>query len=371
MQEKEAASNKLEELKAEYAKTRHNKATEKHIGILRAKIANLTKSLAAKKGRKGMGFAVRKTGDATVALVGFPNAGKSSLLTSITNADSKVANYAFTTLDAIPGMLSYGGAQIQVIDLPGMIEGAHIGKGGGAQIVSMIRVTDLLLFVVDIAKSENVYTLMDELNEFNIRINKPRPDIKIEDKKSGGILVERNGRKTPEPNVVRQILNEFDIFHAVVIFKQDATEDDLVDLLIENTVYLKGMIALNKIDTVSPAQITKISNELSSKTGMEVIPISASAGTNLLLLKERIFRNLKLMKIYLKPKDGQPDFAKPLILPSNSTVQSLAKALHTKIADNLRYALVNGKSVRFENQKVGPEHRLQDGDIVTLVYTKA
>ncbi len=371
MQEKEVVSGKLDELKAEYAKTKHNKATNKHLGILRAKIAALTKQMTAKRGKKGIGFAVKKTGDATVALVGFPNAGKSSLLTSITNAESKVAAYAFTTLEAVPGMLSYGGAQIQVIDLPGLIEGAHIGKGGGAQIASMIRVTDLLLFVVDIARPENVYTLIDELDELGIKVNRQRPEIKIEEKRGGGLLIEANGRKVPETHVIRSILNEFDIFNAVVIFKQDATEDDLVDVLSENTMYIRGMIALNKIDTANPAQATKVSNELSSRTGMEVVAISVSAETNLELLKERIFRNLKLMKIYLKPKDGQPDFSKPMILQSGSTVQALAKSLHTKIADNLKYALVNGKSVRFENQRVSPEHRLQDGDVVTLIYTKA
>ena len=81
-----------------------------------------------------------KTGDARIALVGFPSVGKSTFLSKITKTKSEIAAYSFTTLTAIPGVLEYGGAEIQILDLPGIIEGASEGKGRGRQVISAAKV---------------------------------------------------------------------------------------------------------------------------------------------------------------------------------------------------------------------------------------
>jgi len=88
----------------------------------------------------GAGFDVSKSGDARIALVGFPSVGKSTFLSKITKTKSEVAAYSFTTLTAIPGVLEYGGAEIQILDLPGIIEGASEGKGRGRQVISAAKV---------------------------------------------------------------------------------------------------------------------------------------------------------------------------------------------------------------------------------------
>ena len=88
----------------------------------------------------GSGFDVSKSGDARIALVGFPSVGKSTFLSKITKTRSEVAAYSFTTLTAIPGVLEYGGAEIQILDLPGIIEGAAEGKGRGRQVISAAKV---------------------------------------------------------------------------------------------------------------------------------------------------------------------------------------------------------------------------------------
>ena len=89
----------------------------------------------------GSGFDVSKSGDARIALVGFPSVGKSTFLSKITKTKSEVAAYSFTTLTAIPGVLEYGGAEIQILDLPGIIEGASEGKGRGRQVISAAKVS--------------------------------------------------------------------------------------------------------------------------------------------------------------------------------------------------------------------------------------
>ena len=135
-------------------KTQKNKATNAHIGKLKAKIAALRarkeKAQAhAKASGGGPGFEVKKSGDASVALVGFPSVGKSSLISQLTEVESEVGNFAFTTLTCIPGLMEHKGAKIQILDLPGLIKGAAEGKGRGKEILNVIRGADMVLYVLD------------------------------------------------------------------------------------------------------------------------------------------------------------------------------------------------------------------------------
>lgn len=119
---------------------------EKHIetNIIDRKLARLRAQLlepVGGAGGGGAGFDVSKSGDARVALVGFPSVGKSTFLSKITKTKSEAAAYSFTTLTAIPGVLEYGGAEIQILDLPGIIEGASEGKGRGRQVISAAKVS--------------------------------------------------------------------------------------------------------------------------------------------------------------------------------------------------------------------------------------
>lgn len=96
------------------------------MGLLKAKLAKYRSQLLepSKKSEKGEGFDVLKSGDARVALIGFPSVGKSTLLSTLTATQSEAASYEFTTLTCIPGVIDYKGANIQLLDLPGIIEGA-------------------------------------------------------------------------------------------------------------------------------------------------------------------------------------------------------------------------------------------------------
>jgi len=113
---------------------------------------------------------------ADIGLVGYPNAGKSTLLRRLTDARPKVAAYPFTTLTPILGTLIGTNRHIVIADIPGIIDGAHMGKGLGIEFLRHIERTRLLLYVLDITQDPvNQFTaLQDELREYNpLLLQKP------------------------------------------------------------------------------------------------------------------------------------------------------------------------------------------------------
>ena len=282
-------ADKIKEIEAEMARTQKNKATNSHLGMLKAKIAKLKKQqiegTGGKGGGGGEGFDVRSVGDTRVGLVGFPSVGKSTLLSKLTGTESLAAAYEFTTLTCIPGTLKYKGAKMQILDLPGIIEGAKDGKGRGRQVIGVAMTCKVILIVLDSMKPlTHKHIIENELEGFGIRLNKKPPNISFRKKDKGGVNMQTTVKLTHlNVDIVTSILKEYKIHNADVTFREDCTMDEFLDVVDGGRVYMPCIYVLNKIDAITVEEL-----ELLDKVP-HYVPISANKEWNFEELLEKIW----------------------------------------------------------------------------------
>ncbi|ODQ77844.1 hypothetical protein BABINDRAFT_9827 [Babjeviella inositovora NRRL Y-12698] len=360
---------KIKHIEDEMAKTQKNKATSFHLGQLKAKLAKLRRELLAPTGAGGggggMGFDVARTGVASVGFVGFPSVGKSTLLSKLTGTHSEAAAYEFTTLTTVPGVIKYKGAKIQMLDLPGIIEGAKDGKGRGKQVIAVARTCNLIFIVLDVNKPLAHKKIIEkELEGFGIRINKQPPNILIKKKERGGVNITNTVPLTHLDNdEIRAVMSEYRMNSADIAFRCDATVDDLIDTIeAQNRRYIPAVYVLNKIDSFSIEELEllyRIPN---------AIPISSGNGWNLDELLEMMWDRLNLVRVYTKPKGRLPDFSEPVVLRTgSSSVEDFCNQIHKSLVSDFKNAIVYGSSVKHQPQFVGLSHELADEDVVTIL----
>jgi len=356
----------IKRIEEEIRKTPYNKATQFHIGKLKAKLARLRQDLQKKAAKKaGLGYGIRKAGDATALLVGFPSVGKSTLLNKITRADSRVGEYDFTTLNVIPGVLEHKGAKIQILDIPGVVEGVSSGKGRGKEILSVVRNADLVLMMVDASDADKAMkqlnVIEDELYKAGFRLNQKRPDVIVQKKNSGGISTGSAVKLTKiNRESIKAILKEFKINNAEVTIREDISQDQLIDSIMKNRIYIPSLIVANKLDLARENPFRRIK---------KCISVSALKGTNIERLKEMIWDELKLIRIYMKKAGKRPDMREPIILKRDSTIREVCLRIHKDFVTHFRFARIWGSS-RFPGQKIGIGYALKDRDILELHISK-
>mmetsp|Transcript_35596 Transcript_35596/g.36302 ORF Transcript_35596/g.36302 Transcript_35596/m.36302 type:complete len:376 (-) Transcript_35596:82-1209(-) len=363
--------SKIKELELEYSRTQKNKATEGHLGILKAKLSKLRRELTeASTGKKGgggageRGFEVSKSGDTRVGLVGFPSVGKSTLLTKLTGTFSLAAGYEFTTLTAIPGTMHYRGAKIQILDLPGIIEGAKDGRGRGKQVIAAACTCNVILIVLDAAKPMTHKCIIEkELHGFGIRLNQSPPEILFKRKDKGPINFQAMvPQSVLTQELVVSICKEYRIMSCDVFARCDASVDQLIDVIEGNRKYIPGIYVLNKIDQLSIEELDIIDQM------PHHVPISAAHEWNLEELMEAIWEYTRMIRIYTKPKGMIPDYGSPVVLHDHSpSIENFCNRLHKQIISQFKYAWVWGSSVRHQPQKCGKDHILFDEDVVQIV----
>ena len=354
---------KIKDLQEQISKTKYNKKTQHAIGLYKAQLARLKEKQSARSGgKKGVGYAVRKTGDGTVVILGFPSVGKSTLLNSLTNAKSPVGSYAFTTLTVIPGILDYKHAKIQILDVPGVVHGAAAGTGRGKEVLAVIRNADLILILIDVFHPEHYQVLQKEVYDADVRVNQRLPDVKIVKASRGGINIGTTVKLMGLDNkTIEDILKEFKINNANIVVRQDINADQLIDVIENNKVYLPAIVVLNKIDMVGKDELNRIKNKVSSD-----LYVSAEKNVGIDELKELIYKKLKIIRIYLKEYNKKADMGEPLIMWQGCTLKDLCLKLHKDFVDKFKFARIWGSS-KFPGQHIKKlNYELKDNDVVEL-----
>lgn len=363
---------KIQQIQEELARTQKNKATEYHIGLLKGKLARYRQQLLepppGSSGSSGQGFEVSKSGDARVALIGFPSVGKSSLLSKVTKTKSEVAQYSFTTLTSVPGVLEHNGAEIQILDLPGIIQGASEGKGRGRQVVATAKTADLILMVLDATKPDDQRAILErELEAVGIRLNKRPPNVYFKIKKTGGLKF--NAMSPPkylDEKMVSNILRDYKIHNAEVLIRDDeVTVEDFLDVINgAHRSYIPCLYCYNKVDSVSLEETDRLARQPNS------VVISVSLGLGLADLLSRIWEDLSLLRIFTKRKGVTPNFDEPMVVRrAHNTIEDICDSIHRDFKSKFRYALVWGVSAKHSPQKCGLQHRVADEDVVSI-FTK-
>lgn len=359
------SNGKIGDLEAQISKTKYNKKTSHAIGLMKAQLAKLKEKrelIISKSGGSGEGFTVRRTGDATAIMVGFPSTGKSTLLNSLTGTESEVAAYAFTTLTVIPGMLEYNHAKLQILDVPGIVAGAASGRGRGKEVLSVVRNADLCMFILDSQHPEHLEAIQSEVYDSNVRVNQKKPDVKIKKTSKDGIRI---GKTLPltkiDDETIRAILREFRINNADVLIRSDITEDQFIDCIQDNKKYMPAITILNKEDLVSPEELARLKKELGAD-----ICVSGGQKLHMEELKQLIFDRLDLVRIYLKEPGKLADMEIPLITYKDCTIKDICDKLHREFVSKFKFARVWGKSAKFPGQKLALTHVLKDGDVLEL-----
>ena len=300
-----------------------HKGTEHLQADIKSRIKQLTEDLAGpKKGgaRTGPVHTLRPEGAAQVALLGPPNAGKSSLHVKLTGSRADVGPYPFTTHEPMPGMLPYEDVSFQLVDLPPISEDYIEGW-----FVNALQPADAALLVADVSAPECI----DQLEAVRARLDEKRISL-IEDWPG----LEGGARPPPD--------DEFDPFR----------------------IRLPTLLVVNKIDLAPDPEEVAVLQELLD-ADYRAVAVSAVGGQGLEAIGEFLFRGLEIVRVYTKTPGRPPEMDRPFTVRRGATVMDVARLVHKDIAGSLKYARAWGTGV-FNGQQIVPEHRLSDADVVEL-----
>ncbi|HDJ66613.1 MAG TPA: TGS domain-containing protein [Nitrososphaeria archaeon] len=345
-----------------------HKGTEKLRGRIRRRISELRRmaerKAAAKPGRRDY-FSIPKEGAAQIALIGAANSGKSSILKALTNAKPLVAPYQLTTTKPTPGMMLYDDVELQLVELPAILTEELEETSFTGRSIGFAKNSDLILIVIDSSKDPitQFKKIVELLDEFGVTIRPKRCRIEVERKDSGGIRLVVFGKLKASYREASELLRSMGIRNAVVKIWGEADLSDLEDSILRELIFKKAVVVFNKIDAADRESLTTLEKFL-ERNRISFVEISAENGSGTEILKKLIFNTLGLIRIYTQ-RDGVRA-EKPIVVGRGCTVREIARIIHRELAEKMRYARVWGKSVKIQGQQVGPEHILEDGDVIEI-----
>jgi hypothetical protein len=364
---------KLEKLGEFLSLIPKHKGTEKLRAQVKRQISTLRSEIEEKRrrrtGRGGPRFFLEKEGAAQMIILGPTKVGRSSLLTSVTNAKTVVSDYPFTTRQPVPGMLKFEDLQFQLVEAPAVVEGAANTSSGGLQTLGLARNADGVVLMVDLSEDapKQLTMILEELGKARILTQKPRAKVEIDRKHVGaGLRIIMFG-KLLDCNLrdVENLLKGYRILDATVKIHGEASLDDVEDAIFESTIYRPAIVVANKADSPEAEGALR---QLKQFVGdqLPIIPVSVRTGAGLRNLGAEIFKALDIIRVYTKePNDREPS-SNPFILKRGSTVANLAKQIHSDFIEKFAHARVWATRLTFSPRKVGPSFVLEDKDVVEL-----
>jgi ribosome-interacting GTPase 1 len=240
-------------------------------------------------------IAVRREGAAQIALVGPPNVGKSSVLQALSEIQIRTGDYAFTTLRPVPALTRIGGVLVQLVEIPGLIEGANEDRGGGRALLGVLRSADAIVYCA---------------------------------------------RAGADPRELRVVIGEVALAG----------------------IETPSFIAATRADEAPPGAVAALAAAFPGETVVEVSVLDEAA---LERFRQAVWRLTGLIRVRLRT-NGESDH-EPLALHPPATVVDVADLVHHVLAAACTGARVWGPSARFEGQRVGRDHLVEDGDTVEIL----
>lgn len=289
-----------------------HKGTDHLRADLRKKISKLKSAATSKKVSKKQAspYHINKEGAGQIIIIGCTNVGKSSLVSTQTNADPEVSEVPFTTWTPMPGMMAIDNIQVQLIDTPPFSED-YIDP----EFLNLIRRADLVLIMIDLHANpvkELEFTLQ------RLQDNRIAPNFLEGQLESEGFLL-----------------------------------------------YVPTLIAVNKYDSEDYHEVYQIFIEDLAQD-YPMVPVSVQTGKNLDILKKSIFDLLGVIRVYSKAPGKEVDKIAPFVVDMGIRLGDFAGKVHKDFQENLKSARIWGTSADFPGQMVSREHVLEDEDVVEL-----
>jgi hypothetical protein len=222
------------------------------------------------------------------------------------------------------------------------------------------------VLVIDLSKppKPQVEFLVSTLEKARIKINKDPPPIRFAKTGSGGIHIIGVNNFQEDPELIRQLLRRRRIHNCSLQFRGPATLEDFVEVLDSRTSYAPAIIIGTKGD--SPAS-SKNFKALQVEYGemFPIYPVSVEKDKEIRIASAGIFEGLGVIRIFTRKSSGEIG-DKPLVLSKGSTVEDLAKRLHSDFYKNFRYAIVYRMHTGQMKKKVGFTFLLEDQDVMQI-----
>ena len=345
-----------------------HKGTEKLRMVWKRKLARL-RDLEERVATTGKRFSisVRKAGAAQVAVIGLPNAGKSALLNLLTNANTEVADYPFTTAMPAVAMMPYGRARVQLVEIPAVMEDWRETENGRS-FLGLVRNADMIVAVVD-AINDPVGALeliVEELTDGGIITDRPAPPVRVEVGSTGGIEILGEKYLEGDPAEIRQAFQARNIHCATVRIMGRASILDVERVMDKRIQYQKLVVVVTKGDLSGSTEGFEALKK--AFPHLTILPASPLKSEGMELVRDGVWDNLGLIRVYTK-SPGKKRVEKPITMSVDSTVRDVATRVHKDMVKRFTFARIWG-SARFPGQKVGLDHTVRDGDTIEVHIKK-